>query len=78
MLVLSRKTNESIMVDHDIEITVISVCGNRVKLGFEAPGSVQIMRAELIAPNLERQSADGQDVFGQSDRREFGPRSAWE
>jgi carbon storage regulator len=76
MLVLSRKKSESIMVDHDIEITVISVCGNRVKLGFEAPGSVRIMRTELTARNLEGQLADGQDVFGQSDRRDFGPRSA--
>jgi carbon storage regulator len=77
MLVLSRKASESIMVDHDIEITVISVRGNRVKIGIEAPGSVRIMRAELTAPNLEGQSSDGQDVFGQSaDRQDFGPRSA--
>lgn len=48
MLVLTRKTNESIVVDGNIRITVIRVSGNKVKLGIEAPAEVPIARQELI------------------------------
>jgi carbon storage regulator len=48
MLVLSRKTNESITLDFGVEITVLAVNGNRVKLGVVAPDSVHIMRTELL------------------------------
>jgi carbon storage regulator len=48
MLVLSRKLNESIVIDGDIEITVVSLRGNQVRLGIKAPDSVGILREELI------------------------------
>ncbi|NTU31071.1 carbon storage regulator CsrA [Brevibacillus sp. HB1.1] len=47
MLVLSRKKNESIIVSHDIEIKVISIEGETVRLGIEAPRDVEIYRKEL-------------------------------
>jgi carbon storage regulator len=47
MLVLSRKLNESIVIDGNIEITVVSIRGNQVRLGFNAPDSVGILREEL-------------------------------
>jgi carbon storage regulator len=47
MLVLSRKLNEAIVINGDIRITVVGVRGNHVRLGIEAPGSVQILRQEL-------------------------------
>jgi carbon storage regulator len=48
MLVLSRKTDESIWIDGDVEITALAVNGNRVKLGIGAPDSVRIVRTELL------------------------------
>jgi carbon storage regulator len=50
MLVLSRKLNESIVIDGDIRITVVGLRGNQVRIGIEAPGSVGILREELLAP----------------------------
>jgi carbon storage regulator len=47
MLVLSRKLNESIIVDGDIRITIVSIRGNHVRIGIEAPNSVRIIREEL-------------------------------
>lgn len=44
MLVLTRKLNESIRIDNDIELTVLEVRGNRVRLGIVAPRSVDIRR----------------------------------
>lgn len=50
MLVLSRKADERIMIGDDIELYVVEVRGNRVRLGFTAPEDVRILRGELIAP----------------------------
>ena len=50
MLVLSRKLGESIVIADETIVRVISVNGNKVRLGIEAPGWVKIMRAELLAP----------------------------
>lgn len=54
MLVLSRKLNESIVIDGDIRVTVVSVNGNQVRLGIEAPGSVPIFREELCGRPARR------------------------
>jgi carbon storage regulator len=47
MLVLSRKVNEQIIVGDNIRITVVSVRGNQVRIGLEAPQSMLIFRNEL-------------------------------
>ena len=47
MLVLSRKRGEQIVIGHDINLTVLEVRGDRVKLGFECPLEVPIRRQEL-------------------------------
>ena len=47
MLVLSRKPNESIVLSDDIEIRVISVKGNTIRLGVSAPRHVRVLRGEL-------------------------------
>lgn len=48
MLVLTRKTNESICIGPGIEVMVVAVRGNRVRLGFRAPSDVSIQRKERL------------------------------
>jgi carbon storage regulator len=47
MLVLSRRENEAIRIGQDIEVVVLEVHGDRVKLGFVAPAEVAIHRREV-------------------------------
>lgn len=47
MLALSRKLNESIILGNDIEVTILEIKGDQVKLGISAPKSVSIYRKEL-------------------------------
>ena len=47
MLALSRKQNESIIIGNDIEVTVLEVKGDQVKIGISAPKSVPIYRKEI-------------------------------
>ncbi|WP_418301581.1 carbon storage regulator CsrA [Lysinibacillus fusiformis] len=48
MLVLSRKKNESIMIGDHIEVKILSVDGDQVKLGIVAPKSVTVHRSEVF------------------------------
>lgn len=48
MLVLSRKTTESIMIGDHIEVKVLAVEGDQVKLGIVAPKSVKVHRSEVF------------------------------
>ncbi|HHV72114.1 MAG TPA: carbon storage regulator CsrA [Clostridia bacterium] len=59
MLVLSRKKSESIMIGEDIEVFVVEIGPNQVKLGIKAPKSVAIHRREVFEAIKEesRQSA---------------------
>ena len=47
MLVLSRKKNETIVIDGNIEIEVLQVKGNSIRLGIKAPREVKVLRGEL-------------------------------
>ena len=48
MLYLSRKIGESVVINADIEVTVVEVRGKSVKLGFTFPPSVSVLRRELF------------------------------
>ena len=48
MLVLSRKPKEGLKIGDDVMITVLSIEGDRVRLGIDAPAAVRILRAETI------------------------------
>ena len=48
MLVLTRKQNEGILIGSDIVVTVISIDGDKVRLGIEAPKSIRVIREELL------------------------------
>jgi carbon storage regulator len=47
MLVLTRKTGEAIQIGDDIEVTILSVKGDQIKLGINAPKNVEIHRKEI-------------------------------
>jgi carbon storage regulator len=47
MLVLSRQKDESIMIGDDVEITIVDVRGDKVRLGINAPRSVSVHRKEI-------------------------------
>ena len=49
MLVLSRKRLESIQIGEDIVITVVAICGSKIRIGIEAPRGVPVNRTEVWA-----------------------------
>lgn len=64
MLVLTRKNGESIKIGEDIEITIVSVKNDQVKIGIKAPVTVEIFRKEIFDQiQLENQLAS-KDISG--------------
>jgi carbon storage regulator len=59
MLVLSRKKNESIVINNDITIVVVEIRGDKVRLGVEAPKEVPVHRREVYDA-IKRHSQDEQ------------------
>lgn len=57
MLVLTRRANQSIMIGHEIVVTVLEVRGDQVRLGIKAPRSVDVHREEVFAA-LQRANRD--------------------
>jgi carbon storage regulator len=47
MLVLTRKSGESISIGHDIKVTILGISGKQVKIGISAPGRVLVYREEI-------------------------------
>ncbi len=60
MLVLSRKQDEKIVIDGNIEVTVVGIRGDKIRLGIKAPKEVDIYRAEM------RNTKDGDQPSSQS------------
>jgi len=57
MLVLSRKKNESIVIDDDVVVTVIDIRGDKVRIGIDAPRHIPVHRQEVMDAIL-RERAD--------------------
>ena len=65
MLVLSRKKNESIVINDDITIVVVEIRGDKVRLGVEAPKEVPVHRREVYeAIQRNEQPSGGAAVSG--------------
>ncbi len=47
MLVLTRKSNQSIMIGDDVEISVLSIMGEKVRIGIQAPRDIPVFRKEV-------------------------------
>jgi carbon storage regulator len=57
MLVLTRKSNQSIMIGDDVEVSVLSVMGEKVRIGIQAPQDIPVFRKEIY---LEIHREDGE------------------
>jgi len=66
VLILTRKTNQKLIINDNIEITVLEVNGNAVKIGINAPSDVSIYREEIYKEiqetNKQAQKLDATDV----------------
>jgi len=71
MLVLSRHRDETIMIGDDIELTVVDIRGDKVRIGVKAPSNVPVHRKEVYdAIRLEN---EGAAEFNQDDLKEVQP-----
>jgi carbon storage regulator len=57
MLVLTRKSNQSIMIGDDIEVSVLSVTGEKVRIGIQAPREIPVFRKEVYLEIQQEQAA---------------------
>ena len=65
MLVLTRKSNQSIMIGDEIEVSVLAIMGEKVRIGIEAPRSIPVFRKEVYleiqqdrSPDADRKAVD--------------------
>ena len=61
MLVLTRKSNQSIMIGDDIEVSVLAIMGEKVRIGIEAPRSIPVFRKEVYL-EIRRDDASEESV----------------
>jgi carbon storage regulator len=70
MLVLSRKTNERILIGDNVTVTIVRVRGDVVRLGIEAPNHMRVLRSELLGRDpaeLDSPKTTGQPSQGGGD-----------
>ncbi len=58
MLVLSRQKNESIMIGDDVEVIIVDVRGDKVRLGITAPKAISVHRKEVYEA-IQQEKAEG-------------------
>jgi carbon storage regulator len=63
MLVLTRKTNQSIMIGDDVEVSVLAVAGDKVRIGISAPREVPVFRKEVYL-SIQAENADAAEGAG--------------
>ncbi|MBO6241700.1 MAG: carbon storage regulator CsrA [Butyrivibrio sp.] len=63
MLALSRKKNEAIIINNNIEITVLDIRGDQIKLGISAPKEIPIYRKEVYI-QIQNENKEATDVAG--------------
>lgn len=67
MLVLTRKPNQSIMIGDDIEVSVLAVAGDKVRIGIQAPKEVPVFRKEVYLDiQVENESRGASDSTADS------------
>jgi carbon storage regulator len=70
VLVLTRKSNQSIMIGDDIEVSVLSIMGEKVRIGIQAPRDIPVFRKEVYLEIQQERSREltSTDVRGEVDR----------
>ena len=67
MLVLTRKSNQSIMIGDDIEVSVLAVMGEKVRIGIAAPRDVPVFRKEVyLEIKLDETSGDQREAVAKA------------
>lgn len=56
MLILTRRIGETIIIDDDIQVTVLAVKGNQVRLGIQAPDNIAVHREEIYMKLLQEEA----------------------
>ena len=59
VLVLTRKSSQSIMIGDDIELSVLGISGDKVRIGIEAPRSIPVLRKEVYVSKQRLRDASG-------------------
>jgi carbon storage regulator len=74
MLILTRRSNESILIGDGVKITTLSINGNQVRIGIEAPSHVAVHREEIYRRIQAQQGlADGEAPMPARPKRAVGP-----
>ena len=60
MLVLTRKSNQSIMIGDDIEVSVLAIMGEKVRIGIQAPRDIPVFRKEVYL-EIQQEQVAGSD-----------------
>lgn len=73
MLILTRRLNETLMIGEDIQVTVMGMHGNQVRLGIVAPRNIQVDREEVFLRKQQEQvSRDVPSTIVKTRRRRHG------
>jgi len=64
MLVLTRKSNQSIMIGDDVEVSVLAIVGEKVRIGIQAPRDVPVFRKEVYLEIRDEQLTNGERDAG--------------
>jgi len=67
MLVLTRKSHQSIMIGDDIEISVLSTSGEKVRIGIQAPREIPVFRKEVYLEIQQKNAAAGTSTRAEVD-----------
>jgi carbon storage regulator len=67
MLVLTRKSNQSIMIGDEIEVSVLAIMGEKVRIGIQAPRDVPVFRREVYLEIKDDQPGEPKDARDEVD-----------
>jgi carbon storage regulator len=62
MLVLTRKSNQSIMIGDDIEVSVLAIMGEKVRIGIQAPRDIPVFREEVYREIQHERAGETKDA----------------
>ncbi|MFN3881468.1 MAG: carbon storage regulator CsrA [Nitrincola lacisaponensis] len=67
MLILTRRINETLVIDNDIRVTILGVKGNQIRIGIDAPNDVEVHREEIWY-RIQRELKAGQQFQQQQEQ----------